>query len=70
MSKKVFHSFSLTFFHMAWFQDLFGGAGTKFHKSDLFINQDEVSIAEILSRAVEEFPSVSFGSYPELFNRF
>lgn len=51
-------------------EDLFGGAGTKFHKSDLFVNQDEVSIAEILSMAVKEYPSVSFGSYPQHSNRY
>ncbi|XP_034256183.1 FAD synthase-like [Thrips palmi] len=50
-------------------EDLFGG-GAKFHKSDLFVNQDEVSIAEILSKAVQEFPSVSFGSYPQLPNSY
>lgn len=50
-------------------EDLFGGSGSKFFKSDLFLNQNEVSIAENLSTAVKEFPSVAFGSYPQFDNR-
>lgn len=66
LKREVISKFESNFF----FQELFGGAGLKFYKTDVYINESEVSIAEYLSTAAEEFPSVAFGSYPQFDNRF
>ncbi|KAK3910922.1 FAD synthase [Frankliniella fusca] len=51
-------------------EELFGRSGSKFHKAELYIDATEVSIADNLSKVVEEFPAVTVGSYPQQNNSY
>nr|CAD7396986.1 unnamed protein product [Timema cristinae] len=50
-------------------EDLFGAGHCKFFMKELYIKSPEDSIAGPLSSTAKEFPNVTFGSYPELFQR-
>nr|CAD7574311.1 unnamed protein product [Timema californicum] len=50
-------------------EDLFGAGNCKFFMKELYIKSPEDSIAGPLSSTAKEFPNVTFGSYPELFQR-
>nr|CAD7457395.1 unnamed protein product [Timema tahoe] len=50
-------------------EDLFGAGKRKFFMKELYIKSPEDSIAGPLTSTAKEFPNVTFGSYPELFQR-
>ena len=52
-------------------EDLFCDPATKSYVRDVYIGQDEMSIASILNETEEHFrDSVTIGSYPDFYNRY
>ncbi|GLH09038.1 Uncharacterized protein GBIM_14186 [Gryllus bimaculatus] len=51
-------------------EELFKEGNERIHVKNLYLSCTEVDFAEHLNHVVSKYPSVTFGSYPKLFDRF
>lgn len=49
---------------------MFHRTGVGFSNSQVYLTEDEVTIASVLNDTVAKFPTVSFGSYPKIFHSY